>query len=276
MLRPHHRCCTMSFALWSVLGAAAQVAATHAPMVMSTGMPMPAPTGASGYSDPHVLALLRQASTPYAGSAWSVFNHRGSGIFIFLWGLTALIAGLQYPRRTWVRFLPPLMLFGLVEFLVLRNDPMTWPLGPIGFWYSMQSPEVFQHRVFILLILLMAIVELLRAADRLPPLLFRYSLPALALVGAILIMIHKHAGPEMQMAMQMQGAMPATGGDPAQSMESSMAHIKREHLSFAIAGFGFVLSKLLADTGRLPGRLGATLWPLFAIATGVLLIGYTE
>lgn len=269
----------MSFvSLLTVLGAAVAGHGdpSQSPMVMSTAMPMPGMTPASGYVDPHVLALLKQASTPYAGSAWSVFNHRGSGVFIFLWGLTALLTGLQYPRRTWLRFVPPLMLFGMVEFLILRNDPMTWPLGPIGFWFSMRSPEVFQHRVFILLILGMAIVELLRAADRLPPFLFRYSLPALALVGAILILIHKHSGPEMQMAMQMQGGMAGATGDPAESMEASMARIKHEHLWFAIVGFGFVVTRLLADTGKLPGRLGATLWPLFAMATGAMLLSYTE
>jgi hypothetical protein len=245
---------------------------------MPSAMPMPTAGPESQYNDPHLLQLLKQASTPYAGTAWSVFNHRGAGIFILLWGLTALVTGLQYPRRTWVRFVPPLMLFGLVEFLILRNDPMTWPLGPIGFWYSMQATEVFQHRIFILLILGMATTELLRAADRLPPLLARYSLPALALIGSLLIMFHQHSGPAMQLAMgsQAMGGMPMTGADPAEAMEASMARIKHEHLTFAIVGFGFVLTKLLADTGRLPARLGGTLWPLFAIVTGVLLLRYAE
>jgi hypothetical protein len=162
--------------------------------------------------------------------------------------------------------------------LILRNDPMAWPLGPIGFWYSMQSPEVFQHRIFILLILGMAVTELLRAADRLPPLLARYALPALALVGSFLIMFHQHGDPAMQMAMQSQpmSGMAMAGGDSAQAMEASMARVKHEHLLFAIFGFGLVLTKVLADTGRLPGRLGATLWPLFALATGTFLLGYTE
>jgi len=33
-------------------------------------------------------------------------------------------------------------------------------------------------------------------------------------------------------------------------------------------------TKLLADIGRLRGRLGAALWPLFAIALGVYMFGY--
>ncbi|MBV8338599.1 MAG: hypothetical protein JO343_01490 [Candidatus Eremiobacteraeota bacterium] len=228
--------------------------------------------------DPQLLALMKQASMPYAGSTWSIFNHRGSGVFILLWGLTALIVGLQYPRRTWFRFVPPLMLLALAEFLILRNDPMTWPLGPIGFWYSMQSPEVFQHRIFILIIVSMGVIELLRAADRLPTVAARYAFPAVTLAGALLILFHQHLGPGMEQAMAAQGmpGMTMGGHDPNETMEASMAHIKHEHMWFAISGFCLVAAKLLADTGRLPGRLGAMLWPLFAIATGAYMLGYTE
>src|SRR5690242_5038025 len=40
----------------------------------------------------------------FTGEEWSEFNHRGAGWFLFLWGLTALIAGLQWPRKTWWRY----------------------------------------------------------------------------------------------------------------------------------------------------------------------------
>src|SRR5262245_33631467 len=65
------------------------------------------------------------------GVAWSIFNHRGAGWFILVWGAAALVVGLQWPRRTWARFVPPLVLFAMVEFLFLRNDPEAWPTGPI-------------------------------------------------------------------------------------------------------------------------------------------------
>ena len=71
-------------------------------------------------------------TAPDPGVQWSIFNHRGAGWFIFLWGLTALIAGLQWPKKTWWRFVPPMVLFGMVEFLFIRNDPEAWPTGPIG------------------------------------------------------------------------------------------------------------------------------------------------
>jgi putative copper resistance protein D len=204
---------------------------------------------------------------------WSEFNHRGAGWFIFLWGLTALIEGLRWPRRTWLRFVPPLTLLGLAEFLFLRNDPEAWPSGPIGFWASLRDPEVFQHRVFLLLIIVIAGVELLRAADRLPPLLQKLALPGLALFGGIYLFFHKHGGTEMEHMM----SDPGMASSPAmQSMMASMSLIKHEHLWFSTLGFGLAAARLLADTGRLKGRLGATLWSVFAIILGMYMMRYSQ
>jgi copper resistance protein D len=222
----------------------------------------------------HDHNMSMPASAPSASDTeWSIFNHRGAGWFIFLWGLTALIVGLGWPRRNWLRFVPPLTLVGLAEFLFLRNDPETWPIGPIGFWVSFRDPEDLQHRIFVLLILVIAVVELLRAADRLPPLLQKFALPGLALFGGIYLFFHKHGGMEMKQMM----SDPAMASSPAmQSMMGTMELVKHEHLWFSIFGFGLAAAKLLADTGRLKGRLGATPWSVFAIMLGVYMMGYTE
>lgn len=207
------------------------------------------------------------------GVAWSIFNHRGAGCFIFFWGLTALIDGLLWPRRTWWRFVPPLVLFGMVEFLFIRNDPEAWPTGSIGLWESLKDPEVLQHRVFLLLLLAIAVVELLRAAGRLPPFLQKFAVPALAVSGGIYLFFHKHGGAGMEKMM----ADPAAASNPNMaSMMASMEIVKHEHMWFSVAGFGLAAAKLLADGGRLKGRLGATLWCLFAIVLGAYMMGYTE
>ena len=214
-------------------------------------------------------------ASPVSGRDWSVFNHHGAGWFVFFWGLTALIAGLQ-PRRTWLRFVPPLMLLGLVEFLFLRNDPKAWPIGPYGFWISFKDPAVLQHRVFILLILAIAVIELLRAADRLPAVLRQFALPSLAAFGGVYLFFHKHGGLAMQQMMQ-HLSDPAMAHSPAiQRVIASMDWIKHEHLWFSITGFGLAAAKLSGDSGLLRGRLGATLWTVFAIALGIYMLGYTE
>lgn len=207
---------------------------------------------------------------------WSVFNHRVAGFFIFLWGLTALIAGLQWPRRTWLRFVPPMALLGLVEFLCLPNDPSEWRSGLFGGWVSFQDPTVVQHRVFILILFLIAIVELLRAGDRLPPLPRVFAVPSLVVIGGIYLFFHKHGGLAAQHMMQ-QMSDPAIASNPTmKSLMASMILVKHEHLWFSILGFGLAAAKLLSDGGLLKGRLGATLWSLFAIAFGLYMFGYTE
>jgi hypothetical protein len=211
--------------------------------------------------------------------AWSTFNHRAAGWFLLFWGLTALVAGLQWPRRTWWRYVPPLVLFGLAEFLFFRNDPEAWPVGPTSFWASLHDPEDLQHRIFLLLVILMAIVELLRAAGRLPNLLAKYALPALGGFGAVYLFFHKHGGAEMT---ALTGPAPAQAGmqhgtpPGIQQMMASMNLIRHEHLWFSILGFGLVAAKLLGDGGQLKGRWGATLWSVFAVLLGVYMIGYIE
>jgi hypothetical protein len=278
-MRPHGRTLLVAVAL-----SAAVSLFEYSPLLAQAPSSQP-PKGtaeASGHSAmdvgsmQHDHTMFMPGSTPaspVSGTEWSVFNHRGAGWFIFFWGLTALIAGLQWPRRTWLRFVPPLTLLGLVEFLFLRNDPEAWPIGPVGFRASLKNPEVFQHRVFVLLLLVIAIVELLRAADRLPPLLQKFALPGLGLFGGIYLFFHKHAGAGMAQMM----SDPAMASSPAmQSMMASMKLVKHEHLWFSIFGFGLAAAKLVADTGRLKGRPGATLWSVFAIMLGVYMMGYTE
>ena len=226
------------------------------------GLQAPAPAGAPSAE-----------AAPDPGVQWSIFNHRGAGWFIFVWGLTALVVGIQWPKKTWFRFAPPMVLFGMVEFLFIRNDPEAWPTGSIGLWESLKDPEVFQHRVFLLMLLGIAVIELLRAADRLPPFLQKFGLPALAAAGGVYLFFHKHGGEGMEKMMADPNA--ANSPDMARMM-ASMEVVKHEHMWFSIFGFGLAAAKLLADGGKLKGRLGATLWTLFAIALGVYMMGYVE
>ncbi|HUI42206.1 MAG TPA: hypothetical protein VL523_09565 [Terriglobia bacterium] len=209
-------------------------------------------------------------------TAWSTFNHRVAGWFLLFWGLTALIAGLQWPRLTWWRYVPPMALFGLAEFLFFRNDPEAWPVGPMSFWASLHNAEDLQHRIFLLLVILIALVELLRAAGRLSRFMAKYALPALGCFGAIYLFFHKHGGAGMADLMH-QAGQPGRAASPAvQQMLAAMSLVRHEHLWFSLFGFGLVAAKLAADTGHLKGRWGASLWSVFAIFLGVYMIGYVE
>ncbi|HEX2712069.1 MAG TPA: hypothetical protein VHM88_07585 [Candidatus Acidoferrales bacterium] len=204
---------------------------------------------------------------------WSIFNHRVAGGYVLIWGLTALIVGLQLPGRTWWRFVPPLTLLALTQFLFFRNDPDAWPIGPLGFWASLRDPEDLQHRIFVLLLLLMGIMELLRAADRLPRFLAKYGLACLAVIASVYLLFHMHGGSEMAGMMH----DPAAAADPAmQHMMASMATVFHEHLWFSILGLAFAAGRLLGDTGRVNQRWATVFWSVCAILLGAYMIGYTE
>jgi len=232
-------------------------------------------------SDMPGMRVGTEATAPFQqpwcqDNAWSTFNHRVSGWFLLLWGLTAFAAGIEWPRRTWRRYLAPMVLFSLAEFLFFRNDPEAWPVGPMTFWASLHDAEDLQHRIFLLLIVLIALVELLRAAGRLAPFLAKYALPALGTFGAVYLFFHKHGGSVMAEMMNhaVENGIAATAS--MQQMTASMSLVRHEHLWISMIGFGLVAAKLLGDTGRLKGRWGSSLWPVFAILLGAYLTGYTE
>jgi len=267
------------FVLVSIVPASG--APTPPPGAMPSGMVMPTPAApatskSGGLTDAEIIKIATTPGLSFDETQWSEFNHRGAGLFVLVWGLTGLIAGLLWPKRTWVRFVPPIVLLGLAEFLILRNDPKTWPIGPIPFWISFRDASTFEHRVFVVLIIGLAIIELLRAADRLPSFAFKFAVPAVAVTACVLLLFHHHGGFETQQAMQHMNETSAAPDPSMQRMLSSMALVKQEHLVFVILGLGFAVSKLGADMGWIRGRLGQTLWAVFAILLGLYMFGYSE
>jgi hypothetical protein len=209
-------------------------------------------------------------ATPWCdGTVWSTFNHRVAGWYLALWGFTALIAGLQGPPGTWWRFAPGVVLLGLVQFLFFRNDPEAWPVGPMSFWDSMHGEDL-QHRVFLLLLLVIAVVELLRAAGRLPVFFAKYAVAILAALGGIYLFFHKHGGGNMADMSH------ATADASMQQMVASMNTVLHEHMWFSILGFGVAGGRLLGDARILKGRWATCLWTVFAIALGIYMTGYVE
>jgi putative copper resistance protein D len=120
---------------------------------------------------------------------WSNFSHNVAGLILLGMSLFALVGGLVRPGggRHW-----PLGFVVLAAFVYLRAsaNENTWPFGPVPLWRI--DAEGVQHRIAALLVLALGALEW-RARTR-PGRggLLPYVFPALAAVGAILLLTHSH------------------------------------------------------------------------------------
>jgi copper resistance protein D len=189
-----------------------------------------------------------------AEKAWSEYNHHWAGLIVLAIGLLALIA--QVARVPWTRNWP-LIFLALSAFLILRSDPETWPLGPVGFWVSMTDPEVLLHRILALLVVGLAIFEWRVQTGRVASTASHLIFPILVAVASALLLTHSH----------------------------SLGNIKEEvlaelsHAPLAVLGVTAAWSRWLEL--RLPAENRARfamagIWPVCFLLIGVVLLNYRE
>lgn len=194
----------------------------------------------------------RNAPRTDADRAWSEFNHHWAGIFVLVMGLLALVHATGHAR--WARHWP-LVFLGLAGFLLVRNDPGAWPLGPLGFWESMRYPEVLQHRIFVLLVIAFGIFEWLVRTDRVRLHGAALVFPLLCAVGGGLLLTHSHAGLNLK-----------------QEYLIEVTHVPLGVLAMVTGWSRWLELRLTGSSGRLAGRV----WPIAFTLIGVSLILYRE
>jgi putative copper resistance protein D len=182
--------------------------------------------------------------------AWSEYNHHWSGFFVLLMGLGAALErlGVRWARH-W-----PLAFLGLGAFMFIRNDPRAWPLGPAGFWESLTLPDVLQHRLFTLLVVVFGLFEWMVRTGRLRPRPWAYVFPLLCAVGGGLLLTHSHAMFNLK--------------------EEFLTEVTHAPLGIlgAFAGWGRWLELRLPASSRASGWV----WTACLTAVGVLLLVYRE
>jgi putative copper resistance protein D len=189
-----------------------------------------------------------------AEKAWSEYNHHWAGLIVLAIGLLALIA--QVGRVSWTRNWP-LIFLALSVFLILRSDPETWPLGPVGFWVSLTDPEVLLHRIVALLVVGLAVFEWRVQTGRVASTGSYLVFPILVAVASALLLTHSH----------------------------SLGNIKEEvlaelsHAPLAVLGVTAAWSRWLEL--RLPAEdrarfAMAGIWPVCFLLIGVVLLNYRE
>jgi putative copper resistance protein D len=206
------------------------------------------------FSSPPIEALPvadRDAPRTDEDRGWSEYNHHMAGLFVLAMGLLAV---LHRFGAGWARHWP-LILLGMAAFLLVRNDPGAWPLGPHGFWESMGYAEVLQHRVFVLLIVVFGVFEWMVRTGRLASVRCALVFPVLCLVGGGLLLTHSHAGLNLKAEYLIE-----------------VTHAPLGVLALAVGWGRWLELRLPASEVQFPGRL----WAAAFAAIGVLLLLYRE
>jgi putative copper resistance protein D len=185
-----------------------------------------------------------------ADRAWSEYNHHFAGFFVAAMGLLAVShAGGARWARHW-----PLLFLGLAVFLLIRNDPGAWPLGPQGFWEGFLHAEVLQHRIFVLIVVAFGVFEWVVRTGRLGS---RWALvfPVLCAIGGGLLLTHSHASFNLKDEYLIE-----------------VTHAPLGVLGMVVGWGRWLELRLAPGERRLPGLV----WPIAFTAIGLLLIFYRE
>ncbi len=192
-------------------------------------------------------------NTP-AEKEWSEYNHHWAGIIVLSVGLLALLA--QAGHLGWARNWP-LAFFGLAIFLFLRSDPEVWPLGPNGFWVTMADPEVLMHRIFVVLVIALAIFEWRVQTGRVTTPSVRLVFPLLVAVSGALLLTHSHSL-----------------GNIKEEVLAELSHIPIAIFAVAAGWSRWLELRLPSENHTRP--IVARLWPPCIMLIGVILLNYHE
>ena len=193
----------------------------------------------------------REAPRTDADRAWSEYNHHMAGIFVLVMGLLALLHRLGWGwARHW-----PLVFLGMAAFLLVRNDPGSWPLGPMGFWASMAYAEVLQHRIFVLLVIGFGVFEWMVRSGRLTRPGYALVFPILCAVGGALLLTHSHASLNLKNEYLIE-----------------VTHAPLGVLALAVGWARWLELRLPPKEAPLPGRV----WAAGLVMIGLLLLIYRE
>lgn len=183
--------------------------------------------------------------------AWSEYNHHWAGLLVMITGIAALLArnGRIPLAKHW-----PLLFLALAAFLFLRSDPETWPSGDIGFFESLKDPEVVQHRIFVVIVIVFACFEWCVQTGRITALRWQRVFPLLTAAGGTLLLTHSHALANVKEAML----------------------IEATHLPLAVLGIVAGWARWLEIEAIDDGRWAGWLWPSCFVLIGALLLNYRE
>lgn len=205
------------------------------------------------FTSPSIEAVPidREAARTDTDRAWSEYTHHVSGFFVLAAGGLSLatLAGVRVARH-W-----PLLFLGLAGFVLFRSDPEAWPVGPQSFWAGMGDVEVSQHRLFVLIVVVLGLVEWRVRSGRLRTSWAARIFPLLCAIGAGLLLVHGHPGQNAKAEFLLE-----------------VTHAPLGVLGLVVGWGRWLEVRLAPPASRWPGWLSAAAMA----AIGVLLLLYRE
>jgi hypothetical protein len=128
-----------------------------------------------------------------AHTAFSNFNHNVSGWLVSLMGVAMLLPvvwGEQ--RRARPGLVWALLALTLAVLVLYRSDPTAWPYGVMTLRETLADRETVEHKLSGLIILVLGIVEWLRARGTLFHWAWGLLFPWLAITGGTILLFHLH------------------------------------------------------------------------------------
>ena len=122
----------------------------------------------------------------------SELNHHLAGYALIAIG-ALVIAGYSSERFRPLHLIWPFLFVAAGLFLAAWSDAEIWPRGNLSWRFLIHHDlEARQHKIYALLLILIGIIEYLRARSKLNRFWRNWAFPLLAIFGAVLLLFHNH------------------------------------------------------------------------------------
>lgn len=124
----------------------------------------------------------------------SEWNHHVAG-YALIASAVLYALGLSVFQLSWARSSFIILFVAAAIFLAIWSDKEIWPRGSLNWmWLIHHDAEARQHKIYAILLFVIAFVEYFRQSGKLSRFWATWSFPTLALLGVFLLLIHTHDG----------------------------------------------------------------------------------
>lgn len=176
----------------------------------------------------------------------SIRNHHIAGAAVIGLALISFIEESKGEKAGWIRFIWPGLMFAMGIAIIGWSDPGTWPDGPKPL---AQDFEAVQHKLFAVLALALAAIELLRRSGKLTHRAWGYAFSATMIVAGSFLLFH-------------------------QGEHAHIVHL--QHLAMGSVGVSVGLVQAANNGKPIKNWLRLHLYSLLILALGFLLLFYVE